>query len=104
MDQETKNKIEELEKKVDKIYVSVEKTRKYFFWTMLATLVVFILPLLGLIFVVPSFLSNYTNTIQTLGNWVYTELVEVCRRHDLHVGPALYECAALTTWATPTIF
>ena len=68
MDQEIKNKIEELDKKIDAIYISVEKTRKYFFWTMIITLVVFILPLLGLIFVVPSFLSNYTSTIETLGN------------------------------------
>jgi hypothetical protein len=67
MDQETKNKIEELNRKMDEIYVSVEKTRKYFFWTMVITLVLFILPLLGLMFVIPSFLSSYTNTINTLG-------------------------------------
>ena len=68
MDQDLKNKIEELDRKIDAIYASVEKTRKYFFWTMIVTLVVFILPLLGLIFVVPSFLSNYTDTINSLGN------------------------------------
>lgn len=67
MDQDLKNKVFELEKKIDEIYVSVEKTRKYFFWTMIVTLVVLVLPLLGLLFVVPSFLSNYTTTLNTLG-------------------------------------
>jgi uncharacterized protein YqhQ len=67
MDQETKDKIEGLDKKIDEIYISVEKTRKYFFWTMVITLVVVVLPLIGLMFVIPSFLSNYTNTINTLG-------------------------------------
>ncbi|OHA87379.1 MAG: hypothetical protein A2644_04120 [Candidatus Zambryskibacteria bacterium RIFCSPHIGHO2_01_FULL_39_63] len=57
----------ELEAKVDAIYVSVEKTRKYFFWTMIVTLVVLVLPLIGLLFVVPSFIENYTETINTLG-------------------------------------
>jgi hypothetical protein len=67
MDQETQNKIEELNRKIDAIYLSVEKTRKYFFWTMVVTLVVFVLPLIGLVFVIPSFLSNYTEAINTLG-------------------------------------
>lgn len=60
-------KVRELEIKIDKIYVSVEKTRKYFFWNMVVTLVLFILPLVGLIFVIPSFISSYTNTLSTLG-------------------------------------
>lgn len=64
---ETENKIAELEKKIDAIYESVEKTRKYFFWTMVVTLVVLVLPLIGLLFVIPSFLGNYTEAINTLG-------------------------------------
>lgn len=67
MDQETKNKMVELEQKIDAIYVSVEKTRKYFFWTMVVTLVVFVLPLIALTFIIPSFLGNYTQMIDTLG-------------------------------------
>jgi len=67
MDQEIQNKIAELEKKVDAIYQSVEKTRKYFLWTMIITLVVVVLPLLAMIFVIPSFISNYTSAIDTLG-------------------------------------
>jgi len=67
MDSDIENKIEELNRKIDEIYVSVEKTRKYFFWTMIITVAVVILPLIGLMFVIPSFLSNYTDTINTLG-------------------------------------
>ena len=67
MQPDIQKQIEELNRKMDEIYVSVEKTRKYFLWTMVITLVVLVLPLLALMFVVPSFLSNYTDTINTLG-------------------------------------
>ena len=55
-------KLLELEKKIDAIYVSVEKTRRYFLWTLVITLVLFFLPLFGLIFAIPAFL----NTLNTL--------------------------------------
>ena len=57
-------RLTELEKKIDAIYVSVEKTRKYFFWTMVITVVLFIVPLIGLAFAIPSFLTNYVGGIQ----------------------------------------
>lgn len=55
-------KLVELEKKIDAIYVSVEKTRRYFLWTLVITLVLLFLPLFGLIFAIPAFL----NTLNTL--------------------------------------
>ena len=48
---------------IEKIYISVEKTRKYFLWTMIGTVVAFVLPLIALGFVIPSFLSSYTGSI-----------------------------------------
>lgn len=66
MDQETKNKLLEMNAKIDEIYISVEKTRKYLFWTMIVTLVVFVLPLIALMFAIPSFLGNYTDMVNTL--------------------------------------
>lgn len=54
-------KLLELEKKVDAIFVSVEKTRKYFLWTLIFTLVAFFLPLIGLIFAIPVFLNTLTS-------------------------------------------
>ena len=52
-------KIAELEKKIDAIYVTVEKTRKYYLLSTAMTFVAFVLPLIGLAFVIPTFLSNY---------------------------------------------
>ncbi len=66
MEPDTSNKLALLEQKIDAIYISVEKTRKYFFWTMMVTLALFILPLIGLLFAIPSFLSSYTNTINAI--------------------------------------
>lgn len=67
MEPTTTQKLQELEAKIDKIYISVEKTRKYFLWTMIATVAFFVIPLVGLMFVIPSFISTYTGTLQTLG-------------------------------------
>lgn len=55
-----------LEGKVDAIYVSVEKTRKYILSTMIVTVLLFVLPLIVLLFAIPAFLSNYTSTIDSL--------------------------------------
>lgn len=60
MENDTTGKFLELEKKIDAIYVSVEKTRKYFFWTMVVSLALFVLPLLGLFFAIPAFIANYS--------------------------------------------
>jgi len=53
-------KLVELQAKVDSIYTSVEKTRKYFLWTLIITVAVVVLPLLVLPFVLSSFLSSVT--------------------------------------------
>ena len=53
-----------LETKLEAIYISVEKTRRYFQWVLIATVVAFVLPLLGLVFAVPSFLSSYAQIDQ----------------------------------------
>lgn len=53
-------KLTELQSKVDSIYVSVEKTRKYFLWTLIITLAVVVLPLLVLPFAVSSLLKTIT--------------------------------------------
>lgn len=55
-----------LEAKINKIYESVEKTRKYFLWTMIITVIVLVLPIIGLIIAIPAFLSTFS-TISELG-------------------------------------
>ena len=58
MDQEISSKFEVLEKKIDAIYSSVEKTRKYFLLTLVITVAMIVLPILGFIIVIPIFLSS----------------------------------------------
>lgn len=60
MEQEISNRLQAQEELLQKVYISVEKTRKYFMWTLIITLVLFFLPLLGLMFVLPNFISTMT--------------------------------------------
>ena len=53
-------KLEEQEAKINAIYQSVEKTRKYFLITLIASAAFIIFPLIALIFVIPSFLKTIT--------------------------------------------
>ncbi len=52
---------------IESIYVSAEKTRKYFLWTMWGTVIVFVLPLIALAFVIPSFMSTYSSYLTGSG-------------------------------------
>lgn len=58
MDAELKNKLDALEKKLDAVYVSAEKTRKYFLAVIIVSVAVFVLPLIGLLFAIPAMLSS----------------------------------------------
>ncbi|MCA9363179.1 hypothetical protein KC851_02575 [Candidatus Kaiserbacteria bacterium] len=66
METETTSKIEQLEEKIDAIYDSVEKTRKYFLVMMWVSLAVVVLPALGLIFAIPAFINSYTASFEGL--------------------------------------
>jgi hypothetical protein len=50
-----------LETKIDAMYATVEKLRKYFLWTGIITVILFVLPLIGLLFAIPSFLQSYSD-------------------------------------------
>jgi t-SNARE complex subunit (syntaxin) len=65
---EIKNKIDAQEVKLDAIYKSVEKTRKYFLLIFWITVIAFVLPLIGLVFAVPTFLETYGN-LNSLGGF-----------------------------------
>lgn len=67
MDQELIKKIEEQGLKIDAIYQSVEKTRKYFLIVAWITVATVVLPLIILAFVLPSFISTYVDTLSGLG-------------------------------------
>lgn len=63
MDPETKEKFEALQKRVEEIYISVEKTRKYFLWTLIITIVMIVLPLIGLAIVIPIFMRTLSSSL-----------------------------------------
>lgn len=67
IDPELLAKLEEIGAKADRAYQTSEKVRKYLFWTGVITIVLFVLPLIGLAFVVPQFLSSYTDTLKNAG-------------------------------------
>ena len=58
-DSEIRQKIDALEQKIDAVYVSAEKTRKYLLTIIFVSVIAFALPLIGLFFAIPSFLSSY---------------------------------------------
>lgn len=51
-------KLLELEGKIDAVYKSSEKVRKYMMWTAIITIAVIVLPLLILPLVLPAFLQS----------------------------------------------
>lgn len=61
MEQEILEKIKAQEMKLDNIYKSVERMRKYFLWTLIATIITVVLPLIGLIIIIPWFLKVITS-------------------------------------------
>lgn len=62
MEQDIQNKLEEQDAKLNSILESVEKTRKYFLVTIWITVLMVVLPAIGLVFVIPSFIDTYTST------------------------------------------
>jgi hypothetical protein len=61
MEQEMLKKIEEQDAKLDAIYKSVEKTRKYFLWTLIISVATVVLPIIGLIIMIPWMLRTMSS-------------------------------------------
>ncbi|EKE11640.1 MAG: hypothetical protein ACD_15C00045G0023 [uncultured bacterium] len=59
MEQEILKKLEEQDKKIESIWGSVEKTRKYFLATIILTVAMTVLPLIGLVIAVPFILNTF---------------------------------------------
>lgn len=66
MEQELFDKLEEQNKKIDAIYVSVEKTRKYFLWTLIITIATVILPIIALIILLPWLMNTLSSAYSGL--------------------------------------
>ncbi len=67
MDPQLKQALDDQNTKIDAIYKSVEKTRKYMFWTGVATIAFFVLPLIAAAFLIPSIIGGYMQTLGGLG-------------------------------------
>ncbi len=63
MEKEILDKLKEQEKKIDKIYESVEKTRKYFLFTIIMAVVTFLVPVIILIIMIPRLISVYSDIL-----------------------------------------
>lgn len=55
-----------MEAKLDAIYISTEKTRRYFQIVMWVTIAMIVLPFIGLLFAIPIFINIYTSTLNGL--------------------------------------
>ncbi|MHB1163107.1 MAG: hypothetical protein ACYCZZ_01065 [Minisyncoccota bacterium] len=67
IDPELLAKLDEIGAKADKAYHAAETVRKYLFWTGVVSIALVVLPLIGLAFVIPQFISSYTTTLQGTG-------------------------------------
>ncbi len=63
---EIQNLLVQQQKRLDELFVSVERMRKYFLITMWVSILLFVLPLLGLLIAIPMFVNTYTQTIAGL--------------------------------------
>ncbi len=58
MNEDILSKLAEHDAKLDAIFQSSEKMRKYFLWTMIISVAVIVLPLIGMVLVLPSFFNS----------------------------------------------
>ena len=61
MDQDISQKLDEQSKKLDSIETSVKKIKSYLFWTVMASIILFVVPLIGIIIILPKFLNIYSS-------------------------------------------
>ena len=67
IDPELLAKLDEISAKADAAFKAAESTRKYLFWTGVVTVVLFVVPLIGLAFVIPQFVGSYTTNLTNIG-------------------------------------
>ncbi|USN53630.1 MAG: hypothetical protein H6760_00445 [Candidatus Nomurabacteria bacterium] len=58
MDDELKKRLDDQDALLKAIYQSTEKTRKYFLWSLVANLLLFLLPLIGVLLLLPVLIQS----------------------------------------------
>lgn len=66
MEEDILKKLDEQNKKIEAIWQSVEKTRKYFLTTLIISIIMTILPILGLVIIVPFILNTLSKSFEGL--------------------------------------
>lgn len=66
MEEEIIKKLDEQSAKIEAVFRSVEKTRKYFLWSMIITIATIVLPLIALAVLLPWFLKTLTSAYGSL--------------------------------------
>ncbi len=66
MEKDNQITLQELSEKVDAIYRSVERTRKYFLVTMWVTVITIVVPLIMFVFAIPYFLNSFKDVLGQL--------------------------------------
>lgn len=61
METEIPEALKQLNEKIDRVYDSVERTRKYMLWSLIMQVAVVLLPIVVLMFAVPFLLSSLSN-------------------------------------------
>jgi type II secretory pathway component PulF len=58
METELKNRLDILEQKIDTINKNIKAIKNVFAWTFIITIAVIVIPLIGMVFVIPQFMSS----------------------------------------------
>jgi len=66
MENEILEKIAQQNQKIDAVFASVEKTRKYLLISMWITIIMLVLPLIIGAFVIPAFINSYLGSLEGL--------------------------------------
>lgn len=63
MDDELRARLDSQDQAITAIYASAEKSRKYFLWTLIITIVTIVLPMIGLIFAIPMIMDTFNSAL-----------------------------------------
>lgn len=67
MEKEILDKLQRQEEKIDQMYRSVEKLRRYFLWMIILAVVTLVLPMIAMVFILPWAISTITSAYGGLG-------------------------------------
>lgn len=61
MDPHLQERLDDIDRKLDAVYRSTEKTRKYIWTFVVISVIALVLPLIGMVFAIPAFINTYSS-------------------------------------------